>query len=112
MARKAKKKTVHWTKLPRPKLVSMVKRLELQVAKLKTQLAEARETALLNKLETKLLNNAAADNGYGGLVVSEAELAEAFGVVHVKQEDLCVDEGCSQHGMPRVCVQPSKMPWE
>lgn len=45
----ARKKKVHWTKLPRGKLVNMIKRLELQCAKLKTQLAEARETKLLNE---------------------------------------------------------------
>lgn len=45
MARK-KKKVVHWSKLPRTKLIAMVKRLELANAKLKTQLAEAREGAL------------------------------------------------------------------
>ena len=101
MMKKAKKKTVHWTKLPRAKLVSMVKRLELANAKLKTQLAEMRETRLLNERNDAFI--AATD---------EATLAETFGVVHVKQSDLCVDEGCPQHGTPHVCVQPAKMPWE
>lgn len=53
MARK-KKKVVHWSKLPRTKLIAMVKRLELANAKLKTQLAEARETKLLNTREGAL----------------------------------------------------------
>lgn len=50
MARKAKKKkTVHWTKQPHAKLVKRCKSQELQIAKLKTQLAELRETKLLNE---------------------------------------------------------------
>lgn len=59
-----KKKVVHWSKLPRTKLIGMVKKLELQVAKLKTQLAEARETKLLNERER----------------TTEAALAEKLGV--------------------------------
>lgn len=97
MAKKMKKKSVHWSKLPRTKLISMVKRLELANAKLKTQLAEMRENKLLNRIET--IKAASDTDGVQYEVMpnpfdsDEATLAEAFGVVHVKQ-------------------QPAKMPWE
>lgn len=93
-----KKKTVHWTKLPRPELVSMVKRLELQCAKLKLQLAEA----------NNFVSRAAADNGYRA-VTGEAQACELFGVVHIKQ-----DEVLSGAALDDVLERraPAKMPWE
>lgn len=49
-----KKKVVHWSKLPRTKLIGMVKKLELQCAKLKAQAAENRELRLLNDRQGEL----------------------------------------------------------
>ena len=99
MTKKPKKKTVHWTKLPRAKLVSMVKRLELANAKLKTQLAEARETRLLNERQVPIVSLRVEDmmQGYYDprcvatmpnpfMADDEATLAEAFGVVQVTYE--------------------------
>jgi methylaspartate ammonia-lyase len=101
MAKKAKKKkTVHWSKLPRTKLIGMVKRLELANAKLKTQLAEMRETRLLNSRTRErevewdaecVANRAKLVNPFY-IDEAEVELAETFGVVHV--------------------TQTPKMPWE
>lgn len=114
MAKKMKKKSVHWSKLPRTKLIGMVKRLELANAKLKTQLAEMRETKLLNdataastariltaeiKREQEISASLVTGNDFEHALsnpfmsADEAALAETFGVVHVKQ-------------------QPAKMPWE
>lgn len=95
-----KKKVVHWSKLPRTKLISMVKKLELANARLKTQLAEARELRLLNDRQ------GAEDIAR---MRDEAALAETFGVVHVKQEDSnCVlQEPC----MHTSAAKP-RMPWE
>jgi hypothetical protein len=79
-----KKKTVHWSKLPRTKLISAVKRLELANAKLKTQLAECRETKLLNErqelLAQQLIDSVKLVDG------PPADLREC--VVHVTQEPL------------------------
>lgn len=73
MAR-AKKKTPHWTKLPRPKLIARAKRLELQFAKLKVQLAEIRET--------KLLNERAAVQGQADRLIDNLAPAIEFGWRH------------------------------
>jgi hypothetical protein len=48
---KRKKKAVHWSKLPRAKLVVMVRRLQADKTKLQLQLSQARETKLLNMSE-------------------------------------------------------------
>lgn len=116
MTKKAKKKTVHWTKLPRAKLVSMVKRLELANAKLKTQLVEARHAT-----DEAVLVAAV------GAMQDEAALAEAFGVVHVKQNDASgaeveIKDPAEQSGFTTDeaalaetfawLVAPAKMPWE
>lgn len=98
-----KKKTVHWSKLPRAKLISMVKRLELQCAKLKTQLAEQRETRLLNHS------------------IGASATAEDFeGVVHVTQEVAQPDSvfACSfrgdatQYEPEHQSQLPGPFPWE
>lgn len=65
---KKKKKAVHWSKLPRAKLIARCKSFELQCAKLKTQVAELRETRLLNERRPNPLPELAALDRVGGNV--------------------------------------------
>ena len=78
---KRKKKTVHWSKLPRPKLVAMVRRLQADKTKLQLQLSQARETKLLNMSELDRQSPAMSE-------ALQEVMRDGVGIVHVTQADV------------------------